>query len=467
MRRTATALFAAAALLAAAAPSQAQARPTPAQVMRAVTVKRMDRHLLALQRIADRHGGNRTAGTPGYQASVDYVTRQLRRWGYRPRIQHLRFEKAVVDKPASVALLTAAGPVALATSDIGDATPGDVTATAVPVDVHLVGDRSSTSGCEAADFAGFPAGAIALVQRGTCTITEKVDNAAAAGATAVLLFNQGDTADRQGPPEVSTDGPSKLPIAGLSFGSGVALARTSTTVHVVVATRVSTIHTSNVIAQTAGNRHRVITLGGHLDSVAEGPGINDDGTGVAFLLELAHQAHRLHLRPASALRFGFWAAEEDGLHGSNAYVASLSKAQKADIAAYLNFDMLGSPNGVRYVYDANRPAGSTRLEHAFLRWFHARGLAVRPTAIGDRSDHAAFAAAGIPIGGLYSGADEVKTVAERRDFGGIVGIEDDPNYHTANDRFSNVDPTIFRQLAHAAAFVATRLALHPGLLPRR
>jgi Zn-dependent M28 family amino/carboxypeptidase len=230
---------------------------------------------------------------------------------------------------------------------------------------------------------------------------------------------------------------------------------------------VDTVHTSNVIAQTSGSTRRVVMLGGHLDSVPEGPGINDDGTGVAFLLELAHQAHRLHLGPASALRFGFWAGEEDGLHGSNAYVASLGRAQKAAIAAYLNFDMLGSPNGVRYVYDTNRPAGSTRLEHAFLRWFRARGLATRPTEAGDRSDHAAFAAAGIPVSGLFSGAEEIKTEAQWRTFGGVVGVANDPNYHTRHDRFSNVDPTIFRQLAHAGAFVATRLALHPRLLPRR
>jgi Zn-dependent M28 family amino/carboxypeptidase len=149
-------------------------------------------------------------------------------------------------------------------------------------------------------------------------------------------------------------------------------------------------------------------------------------------------------------------------------VASLSDARKADIAAYLNFDMLGSPNGVRYVYDLRTPSGSTRLEHAFLSWFRARGLATRPTDVGgDRSDHAAFAKAGIPVSGLFSGAEEIKTEAEWRDFGGIVGVLTDPNYHTANDRFSNVDPTIFRQLAHAGAFVATRLALHPGLLPHR
>jgi Zn-dependent M28 family amino/carboxypeptidase len=457
MRRAAAAAVAAAALL---VPAAAPARPSPGQVMRAVTVKRMDRHLLALQRIADRHGGNRTAGSAGYRASVAYVARRLRAWGYRPRIQPLSFEQAVVVQPATVARLTPAGPVDLPAGDIGNASPGDVTAPAIAVDVNLVGDRASTSGCEPADFAGFPAGAIALLQRGTCTITQKVDNAAAAGAAAVLLFNQGDAPDRTGPPELIADAPTKVPIAGLPFATGAGLALAEATVHVVVSTRTQTVHTSNVIAQTRGTTRRVIALGAHLDSVAAGPGINDDGTGVAFLLELAHQAHRLHLRPARALRFGFWGAEEEGLYGSKAYVASLAKPQRAAIAAYLNFDMLGSPNGVRYVYDTNRPPGSTRLEHLFLDWFRARGLTTRLTEAGDRSDHAAFAEAGIPVSGLFSGAEEIKTERDRRDFGGVVAVANDPNYHTVHDRFSNVDPTIFGQLARAGAFVATRLALH-------
>jgi len=465
VRRAAVTIVAAAALLAPAAAHAAQ--PTPEQVMRAVTVQDMDRHLLALQRIADSNGGNRTAGSPGERASVAYVVGQLRRFGYRPRLQEVRFERTVVVQPATVQRLFAGGAVSLPTADIANAAPGDVTATAVPVDVNLVGDRASTSGCEPEDFAGFPAGAIALLQRGTCTIDQKTDNAAAAGAAAVLLFNQGDTPDREGLPELGSPEPLRLPAAGLTFASGVDLALTRPTVHVVVSTRVDQVVTHNVLAQTPGGTKRVITVGGHLDSVPEGPGINDDGTGVAFLLELARQAKRLNLRPAGALRFGFWAAEEDGLHGSNTYVASLTEAQRADIAAYLNFDMLGSPNGTRYVYDANQPAGSTRIEHLFQAWFRARGLATRPTEAGDRSDHAAFAAAGIPIGGLFTGAEEIKTEAERRDFGGVVGVATDPNYHTARDRFSNVDQRLLGQMARAGAFVATRLALHPGLLPRR
>jgi Zn-dependent M28 family amino/carboxypeptidase len=457
-------LVALAALLAAPAPAPAVAdadaasQPTPAQVARAVTVERMDRDLRALQRIADRHGGNRAAGTAGYRASVAYVAGQLRRAGYRPRVQPLSFRRTQVLKAPVLERVTPAPAVALVIKDVANSVAGDVTGPIAPVDLNLTGDRASTSGCEASDFAGFAPGAIALLQRGTCTITDKVDNAAAAGAAGVVLFNQGDAPDRLGLPAVQAGEVTPIPIVAVTFSDGALLATAGTTVHLAVATRIARVRTANVVAQTpAGSRRRVIALGAHLDSVRQGPGINDDGTGVAFLLELARQVQRLHLRPAGALRFGFWAAEEEGLYGSAHYVASLPKARQRDIAAYLNFDMLGSPNGVRYVYRGGA------LERLLRAWFRAHGLATEATEAGDRSDHDAFAKAGIPIGGLFSGADEPKTRAQWRVFGGIVGVFHDPNYHTRRDRRSNVDPLLFGQLAHAGAFVATRLALHPGL----
>jgi Zn-dependent M28 family amino/carboxypeptidase len=455
--RRAALLGALGALLAPAAAAAAQ--PTPGQVARAVTVKAMNRDLLALQRIADRHGGNRAAGTAGYRASVAYVVAQLRRAGYHPRTQTLAFRQTQTTQAPVLERVAPAPAIALQVAEVGNAGSGDVTGPVVPVDLNLGGDRASTSGCEAADFAGFPPGAIALVQRGTCTITDKVANAAAAGAAAVVLFNQGDAPDRLGLPDLQAGAPTAIPIVATTFTAGALLADPGTSLHLAVATRVRRVQTTNVIAQTPkASRRHVIMLGGHLDSVAAGPGINDDGTGVAFLLELARQAQRLHLRPAAALRFGFWAAEEEGLYGSEAYVRSLDPAQRRAIDAYLNFDMLGSPNGVRYVY-SHEP-----LQRIFLAWFRAHGLATRPTEPGDRSDHAAFAAARIPVGGLYAGADETKTEAQWRDFGGIVGVLDDPNYHTRRDRFSNVDPVILGQLARGGAFVATRLALAPGLL---
>ena len=452
-RALSTLAVAAAALLVLAAGAHAQ--PSPGRVMRAVTVPRMERHLEALQRIAFAHGGNRAVGTAGYAASVRYVAGQLRRFGYRVRVQPFSYVQSVL---LASPLVEPVGGAALASGAIPNSAAADVTAAAVAVDVNLSGDRANTSGCEPGDFAGFPAGAIALVQRGSCTISTKVDHAAAAGAVAVLLFNQGDSPEREGLPDVAADGPTPIAVVGLPFAEGAQLAGAPAPVHVVSHTRLDRIRSSNVVTQTPARGRRVVALGAHLDSVPEGPGINDDGTGVAFLLELARQARRLHLRPQAALRFGFWGAEETGLHGSTAYVDALGRTQRARIAAYLNFDMLGSPNGVPYVYDGAGPRGSAGISRALRRWFRARRLPTRLTETGDRSDHAAFAAAGIPVGGLFSGAEEIKTERQWRDFGGVVGVANDPNYHTARDRLSNVDAPLLGRLARAGAFVATRLA---------
>ncbi len=162
-------------------------------------------------------------------------------------------------------------------------------------------------------------------------------------------------------------------------------------------------HTRNVIAEQPGRARRVAMVGAHLDSVREGPGINDNGSGVAVTLALAER-----LRNQRGLRFGFWGAEELGLYGSRRYVASLSAAERRRITGYLNLDMLGSPNAVRYLY------GAGRVRDALVKALRARKLRYETINIGGSSDHAPFADAGISAAGLYSGSEERKTAREAR-----------------------------------------------------
>jgi aminopeptidase S len=202
-----------------------------------------------------------------------------------------------------------------------------------------------------------------------------------------------------------------------------------------------------------------VLLGAHLDSVANGPGINDNGSGSALVLEVARQARRLRVRPTHGLRFAFWGAEELGLVGSTSYVEGLSTKQQGRILGVINLDMVGSPNFGRIVYDGNQgPSGSLRIENAFRAYFTARGLPVEEESLGGASDHAAFARAGIPVGGLFTGADEPKSAAFARRFGGRADYSFDACYHKACDTVANVDLGIFGQMADAAAVVAVRLA---------
>ena len=203
---------------------------------------------------------------------------------------------------------------------------------------------------------------------------------------------------------------------------------------------------NNVIAETRGGRaDNVVMLGAHLDSVREGPGINDNGTGSAAILEVALQLAKGNAdrRVNNKVRFAWWSAEESGLVGSTEYVSSLTDAQLSDIALYLNFDMVGSPNYFRGVYDgtgdlggtAPRPAGSAQIETLFNLHFSSKRLPFEDTEFSGRSDYQAFINNGIPSGGLFTGAEVEKTARQVARYGGIQAAYD-PCYHEACDSFS-------------------------------
>jgi Zn-dependent M28 family amino/carboxypeptidase len=401
----------------------------------AVTVPRIRAHQLALQIIAAKAGGNRLASTLGHDLSAEYVARLARRAGYNVSLQEFEFFLVADATPPVLAQVspepaTYPDGVAFATMDYSGS--GDTTAALVAVDLNLAAPRDPvTSGCEAADFAGFPSGAIALVQRGTCPFRDKAVNAVAAGAAGVIIMNQGNTAERSGL-LLGTLGepPFSHPVVGTTFALGETLSRgvqngpTGVTIRLRTDTLAELTTTRNVIAESRkGDPTRVVVVGAHLDSVDAGPGINDNGSGSAVTLEIALQiAGRGDddddggLRPRNRLRFIWFSAEEQGLIGSARYVASLSAAEQANILGMLNFDMVGSPNFVRFVYDGDNsafpvgpgvsagPPGSGLIESLFVEYFGSKRLASAPTAFDGRSDYGPFIAAGIPAGGLFTGA---------------------------------------------------------------
>ena len=178
--------------------------------------------------------------------------------------------------------------------------------------------------------------------------------------------------------------------------------------------------------------------GAHLDSVQEGAGINDNGTGSAALLETAIQMQKV--KPNNTVRFAWWGAEEEGLLGSEFYVDELSDEESNDIALYLNFDMIGSPNYMFGVYDGDNsggtaapgfiPAGSAQIEDVFETFYDSRGIPSQDSEFSGRSDYGPFIAVGIPAGGLFTGAEVPKTAAEAVLYGGVPGAAYDPCYHS-------------------------------------
>ena len=419
----------------------------------AVTPGGMLTHARRFQAIADEHGGNRAAGTPGYDASAEYVADRLRRAGYEVQIQSFQFPESAVVREAD--LDVSGTPVEETDFALMErSASGGVEAPVRPVDA-----LSPTSGCEVDDFEDFPDGDVALLRRGTCTFRTKAANAERAGASAVLIFNSGEAGGEvlQG----SLGGPGiGIPVIGTSgsFGERL-LAREEMPEVRVSATEGGDNSTTNVIAQMpGGNAENTVMVGAHLDSVPEGPGINDNGSGSATVLEMAIQLAGLDAEPRNQVRFAFWGAEEIGLVGSRHYVEGLGEEEIDDISAYLNFDMTGSPNFVSSVYE-----GPDEVEDVFDSYFEARNIEVETnSALDGRSDHGPFQDEDIPTGGLFSGAEGTKTEGQQEEFGGEAGAPFDACYHRICDDIDNLNEESLDTLSDAAAHATAVLAEREG-----
>jgi len=211
----------------------------------------------------------------------------------------------------------------------------------------------------------------------------------------------------------------------------------------------------NLIADwPGGDTNQVIMSGSHLDSVTAGAGINDNGSGSAAVLETALAVSRAGYQPTKHLRFAWWGAEELGMVGSRSYVNGLSTASRSRISGYLNFDMIGSPNPGYFVYDDD-PA----IEKTFKAYYAGLGVPTEIETEGDgRSDHAPFKNAGVPVGGLFSGADYTKTAAQAAKWGGTSGLAFDRCYHSSCDTTANIDDTALDRNSDAVAYAVWELS---------
>ncbi|RZS39279.1 aminopeptidase S [Herbihabitans rhizosphaerae] len=216
----------------------------------------------------------------------------------------------------------------------------------------------------------------------------------------------------------------------------------------------------NLIADwPGGDENNVIMAGAHLDSVTRGPGINDDGSGSAGLLEVALAVANEQFTPAKHVRFGWWGAEELGLIGSSHYVQKLPSGDKDKIKSYLNFDMIGSPNPGYFVYSGEgHPTGSDDLRKVLQEGLSSKGVEAQPVRKGSVSDHAPFSRAGIPISGLFTGTDNEMTAEQAQKWGGKAGEPYDPCYHQACDTKANISEQALDRNSDAIAYAVWALA---------
>ncbi len=427
------------------------------KLLTCVTLDGVRTHQAKLRDIALANGGTRVAGTKGFNDSADYAEKVFKDAGYNVTKQEFAFLSFIELPGSSVTQVSPTSTLTIETKAIGYSGSGQVTAT--------VSTPSQILGCEAADFAGFPAGNIALIKRGTCNFIVKANNAIAAGASAVVIYNRepGLINGNMGPEFTST-----VVVTSVLQTVGEQLsAIPNLQLSVNVSTVRGTATTTNIIAESKeGDPNNVVMVGAHLDSVDAGGGINDNGSGSAAILEVAKQMGKV--KPRNKVRFALWSAEESGLIGSTKYVEGLAEAEKQKIALYLNFDMIGSPNHVFFVYDGDNsdgvgagagPAGSTGIEKTFETFYNKRGVSFKGTDFDGRSDYGPFIEAGIPAGGLFTGAEGTKTVAEAEVWGGISGTAYDPCYHKACDNYGNTNLFALDVNADAVAYATLQFAM--------
>ena len=423
------------------------------------------RHLRQLQLIADRAGNNgtRATATQGHEDSVKYVEQQLATAGDYWHVYEQPFTAAIFEELALPTLTSVPSPSPAFTANTDFATmdasgSGAVNgASLVSIDFAQPTSTASTSsaGCEAADFPATLAGKVALIQRGTCDFGLKAKNAQDRGAVGVIIFNEGTTGDpeRNGLIFGTVEGYGvTVPVLEATYAAGRFLHDAfvqgrNPTVSMSATTRTRLLQTRNVIAETTtGRTDRTIISGAHLDSVPEGPGINDDGSGSATQIEVALQMAKLKVQPRNQVRFIWFSGEEQGLFGSTYYADQLTKTQRANTAAMLDFDMLASPNYALQIYDGDGsefgvagPNGSGIIESVFQKFYDARGLYTERIPFDGRSDYDEFTIVGIPAGGIAAGAEVHKTPFQKLQWGGTVaeGLagQFDPCYHLACDSY--------------------------------
>jgi Zn-dependent M28 family amino/carboxypeptidase len=442
--------------------------PANSKLMQAaVTKKNLLKGAQKLQDIAyATEGRNRVMGSVGHNNTVKYLVDTLNSLGGFYKVETQKFQSLVMANGTGSLTVNNA----VVDTELFEYSPsGQVTADLVVV---------NNFGCDAADYPASVSGKIALISRGTCEFGAKSARAGAAGAVGALIYNNAPGAlsgtlgapPRPEGPYVATLGLSQE--QGQAYAAQIA-AGTAVTGTLDVETVIETFTTNNVLATTVcGDHDNTLVIGAHSDSVAAGPGINDDGSGTIGILEVAKLL--AFYKVNNAVRFGFWSGEEQGLLGSTFYVNSLSDAEKAKVRAYLNFDMIASPNYINAIYDgdgssfgATGPAGSGEIEKFFQDFFKSKGQNFTATAYDGRSDYAAFIDNGIPGGGTFTGAEELKTPEEAQMFGGQAGVALDVNYHAAGDTVANLNMDAF--LLHTksiAASVATYANSFKSLPPK-
>ncbi len=479
-----------------------QVNDTPSKLIPCIKTADLWAHMQAFQAIANANPSpadghpSRNSGEPGYKASADYVASLMKAAGYDVTLQQYTFlYYAFTGIPSFSEVSPVTHDYVLLTDWGPGHSTGTVTAQLQPVGGIILPPTptsTSTSGCTSADFSGFVAGRIALIQRGGCNFGVKIQNAQAAGASGVVIFNEGNPGrtdlligsivDANGTPFVPT-----IPVAFTTFAIGKDLytqaqSSPAPTMHIGVPAIVDPNRADwNVIAESkGGDKNHVLVVDAHLDAIY-GAGMLDNASGSATILDIAQMMKNVN--PLNKLRFIWFGGEELGLLGSAYYVNNLSSNDLSHIGYDLDADVTATPNYIVGVLDPAAPnffggqvtntfpgrvyKASTIARDQAVAYFNSIGKNhefLSPTG----TDAISFNQVGIPASGLLTGQDCCKSQHEVDLFGGYLGnfegnipsfdggCVDNPFLWC--DNLSNNDPNVLTFMSKAFASMVVQMA---------
>ncbi|KAK6533817.1 Leucyl aminopeptidase yscIV [Orbilia ellipsospora] len=448
--------------------------PLDQTIQAMISRQNLEAKVQELYAIAQRNNGNRASATKGHYETVDWIEKYIPKEYFNIERQYFNFTRMVYDGDS---LIVDGKPLAQVVGFANGGRNGTVTAPLIKI---------SNFGCNATDYPAAAAGKVAFVKRGACELGFKAAQASKAGVAGLIVQHDQPELPKEsngelGRPWVGAPhfyNAAEFPITVvISKEEGDALmdrqernaskkgSMLEANVTLTSLIRNDTQLIPNLIATTkGGNQNAIITIGVHTDSVIDGPGINDDGSGIIAAIEVLRALATTKSSVNNALRFCFWAGEEDGLLGSSYYVDHLSDKEAAKIVMNLNFDMIASPNYVWMVYDGDASDYSSEfaspanglVEKEFKEYFKTIGIDTIPREFNGRSDFASFLMRGIPSGGIFTGGDDIKTEEQKKNFGGTAGEFLDRCYHQACDGPANLNYDAFVTGTKAMAYLATK-----------
>ncbi|MUL44431.1 M28 family peptidase [Mycobacterium sp. CBMA293] len=415
-------------------------------------------HLKKFAAIAAANKGTRADGTPGFQASVDYVANLLKDKGFD--VETPEYVRVAPGAPGNPMLDVGGRQWSVVQASLLTPTaPGGLSG----LTMHAV----KPAGCAPADYGTLNLrGAIAVVDDTSCSVVDKQNVAVGRGAAAVLVVS---TPGANGSPHgLFTPGYYEhltTPVGMIGKDADTALLRTNAPVKLVLDAKNSAVKSRNVFAQTkTGDQHNVVMAGAHLDSTTGSAGINDAASGVSALLETA-VALGGSPKIANAVRFTFWGSGAVGHEGATKYVRGLAADPLNDIALYLNFDILGSPNAGFFTLDGDQsgqpnpeipvdavPLGSASIERTLAGYLYLAGKRPADIMLDLGTDYGPFLTAGVPVGGISTGTTQRKTALQARLWGGQAGVAFDPTRGPSGDTVEALNRPALAATGQAVAF---------------